>query len=386
MSKPQQRVAPELVAALTTLLLVPLFIIAQPLESILGVRGVNLYAAPLVFVQGLAVLRVMWRLEKRDGRGTVPFATCFFAVQHMAFGFGGVLVSVFDQDYFYANEQGTYVWSEAVLPLLLVHMVAMTVGLLGVWAATSPGREVWRASSRGGWRRPTVLSWDECELICYVAIGLHFITWVVLPRAHITGPVAYILTAMAGPLNGMFVLWALLWKQCTSKWVFLTYASAFAVLEMIEGNRSYFMFPVLMFGIGLFLSGAAKDVRKAWNVRRAFKMAPMAVLLLWGFVKSEDVRNAFSRGTPTDASEAIDRLESLGSNNADLKIAEDGTGKDMNGPFRVGARLFELSAADVCFANSRRGTFLGMEFGGLVGDFYGYASARAESRRDVFQQ
>jgi hypothetical protein len=140
------------------------------------------------------------------------------------------------------------------------------------------------------------------------------------------------------------VLWGYCWRDCKSKWILIVYTFLFAITEAIAGSRGYFIFPLIFFGIGFAVSGALPR----WNVRQALKVGLLGGLAMWSFAKSEDIRNIFSRGEVTDASEAIQRIESVTDSNASESVNYlDGSGMRVNSFFRIGSRLFELSAADV---------------------------------------
>ena len=340
----QRSVRPGNVLAVTSLLAFPLFIIpAAIFRDGIGLRALNVAASTIVLVHGLAVLRLMWTLERRKSPGAVPFATCFFIVQHLAFGLGGFLASAFDDGYCYINGHGLYEWDEAILPFLLVNMVTLTAGLGGVWMATrnSAGERSNRLPR--GWLSET-LYWDAGRYACYVSLAMHAVVWILASRAQLLGVLGYPIQAFSYCQNATFLLWGVSWPHCTKKWLFLTYLSIFATIEMISGNRTFFMFPIITFGMGLLVSGS---IRK-WKFSTALKFAPLAILLMWAFLKSEDVRMIFSRGNPINAEDAVARLESLADTGTSNAIdTQDGRGRRVNRAFRLGGRLFELSAADV---------------------------------------
>ena len=327
--------------AVTALLVVPLLgMPAGTFEGLFGPQAVNIAASILVFIHGICALRIMWKLEKRDGHGLIPFAWSYFAVQHLAFGFGGVLLSVFDRDYYYENDHGSFAFGQMFLPLLLLHFASMNIGLAGVWTATRRAR-AYQRGSRDGWFGLRAFSWHRIGPICISCILLHGITWLLVSRVEMPGALEYVLASLKGSADVGFVLWGLFWRQATSKWLLLAYTGCFALVQIIIGNRAFFMVPVVLFSIGLLSSGFIPK----WDMRVVCKAGFALLFLMWIFVKSEDIRNAFDRDDPTSAQEAMMRVLAIGGRNT--VETPDANGVEENGLFRVGARLYELSAMDV---------------------------------------
>jgi hypothetical protein len=323
--------------AFSTAVALAVAILAIGLPNVLGLRATNILVSTSILVQGAAVLLIMWRLETRVG--SIPFASCYFFFEHLAFGFGGFLVSVFGQNYYYENANGIFPWDAVVIGAVYVHAVAINIGLIGVWLATK--RVHVRAISRysnpwNSWR------WEESRYICYGALILHFFLWEVLQRFKL-GFVTYLDQAIIAHTHAAFLLWGLAWNRCRAKWVFLAYAAIYGLLEAIKGARGNFIFPALLFGIGILISDSSRFMK----LRTAILWAPVGILIFIGITKSEDVRIAFARGEPANFEDAMARIESLTSGNSDALVLTDPLGQAENAPFRVGSRVFELSAGDV---------------------------------------
>ncbi|HXJ39834.1 MAG TPA: hypothetical protein VNH18_11185 [Bryobacteraceae bacterium] len=123
--------------------------------------------------------------------------------------------------------------------------------------------------------------------------------------------------------------------------MFLAYSAAYAILQVIQGNRSYFLLPAVLFAIGRLISG---DLRKRiW--RPIIRLAPLGLVLMWGIVRSEELRVIFER--TANSNDTVERLQSLSTGQSSAVDVTDGSGIRMNAIFRVGSRLFELSATDV---------------------------------------
>jgi hypothetical protein len=307
----------------------------------IGFWATNTLLAVVVLIHGFFALRHMWRLEMLTGKATLPAAWSFFLTQHATFGIGGLLTSLFNANYFYENNQGVFPWEDAIAPMLLVHVVSMTMGLLGVVIGvgrrTPPrsGQDI--AFGREYW------SWRGSRVTCFVTLIIHALVWVVSFRFAPGGIVGYAIDAIAYCTNAAFVLWGLSWNLCTfkSKVLFGTYASGFVLLEVVEGNRTFFLVPLMLFAIGLMVS----PNRQRIPLRSLLVSVPVIFFLAIGFVKSEDIRTVFSRSSGQDLSDIGDRMQALGGS-PDKEIL-DATGETMNGSFRLGSRLFELAAADV---------------------------------------
>jgi hypothetical protein len=314
------------------------------LKDTLGLYAANSLASIVVFTQGLFALHLIWQFEIGGRKGIIPFAWCCFAVQHLAFGFGGLIVSIFDQDYSYANSTGLFSWNEVVLPFLLVHAVSMNVAVIGTSLATRSGSRFLSKKAQTGPLQ--VRSWEEDRSICYASLLLHGLVWIVLLNLKLPPLFSYPVSILAFSMNATFIFWALSWRRSPRKWVFIVYTICFVVVEMIIGGRGSYMYPLILFGIGLLI---APDGRKL-DLRFVGRCIPAILLLSWIFVKTEDVRSSFVRGTPADSADAIARLDSFAApsdSNADSHASEDGNGTKINGLFRIGSRLFELSAADI---------------------------------------
>jgi hypothetical protein len=321
------------------------------IEENFNLRVTNSLVAALVLLQGIYVLKVVWKLEMRAGEGSLPFAWTFLAIQHLMFGFGGLLVSISSQNYIYNNDQGDFSWDQAVLPFLIAHAVSMNIGLLGVFAATKV-RSVRRSSAQEYERRISrwnVWSWDSTREICCITLAMHCIVWLVLIPIHTRLPdaVNYVSYGLAETLNATYALWGLSWAGCRSKPLFIVYNVFVVMVSMLMGQRGEALIPLVLFGVGYMVSPAGQN----WNWRLAVKWAPWAVPLLlfcfWISLAAEDMRHHFTRGSLEGIGDAAARMESMISGNNDDIYYAVGSGEDLNGLFRIGSRLCELSGMDI---------------------------------------
>jgi hypothetical protein len=328
--------------AITTVALCLLAGLAFGWRDALNPYATNIVISFAVFLQGLAVLQIVWKLEMDRGKASFPFAWVFLAAQHLSFGFGGLLVSIFDQSYTYENNQGVFSWEEAILPLLLVHALSLNAGLLGTWLAIWRPRsknEIHRAALQGGrnsWQ------WEQLSGACYISLLLHVTIWIFFGTIKDPSQLLYLVQVLGQCTNATFILWGLVWATCTrsGRWFFIVCGGGYGILEAIEGNRGFFAWPVVLFGIGYLVSTRGRAVR----LRTVVRWSPLIVVLFFAAVRSEDVRLEFSRGEPKDAAEAMDRFGALVAPSDDSPTQGYVTEKS---PFRLGSRLFELSAADV---------------------------------------
>jgi hypothetical protein len=307
--------------------------------DIIGQQLTDVIVSSAVFLNGLAVLQLMWKFEMREVNGSLPFAWCYFAIQHLAFGFGGFLVSIADQNYLYQNAFGDFPWNEAITPLLLVHFVSMNIGLVGVWVGTRAGRSAKSGAFQSAWDQDG-WPWSMIGPVCLVSLAMHGLVWLLLIDRKL-GFITYIVQALSYCTNATFVLWGLVWKQTPWKRLFITYLLILTAVEILRGNRTFFAFPILLFGIGLLIS--SPNLRE--RTRGMVVTLPFIAVLFWGFVRSEDLRVLFSRGNPVDLQETVARVQTLAG--SDAFVATDAAGDAVNSVFRIGSRLFELSAADV---------------------------------------
>jgi hypothetical protein len=325
---------------------------AEQFEESVNLHLLNSLVSAVVLFQGIGVLKIVWNLEAQASENSLPFAWFFLAVQHLMFGFGGLLVSVFSQDYSYENAQGSFSWDKAVLPFLFAHAVAINAGLLGVIVATSGGVRRKRSiqNDSGGSSRWNVWSWNDTRAICYTSLALHSIVWLFLIPINTQLPavVNYVSYGFSETLNASYVLWGLSWGTCKNRKLFIVYNAYFVLLSMVMGQRGEALIPMVVFAIGFLVSPAGQR----WNWRVAVRRAPWAIPVLlfcfWISLASEDMRHNFTRGSVEGAADAFARLESMVSgSNSGIVYTTVGSGDDLNGPFRIGSRLFELSGVDV---------------------------------------
>jgi hypothetical protein len=191
--------------------------------------------------------------------------------------------------------------------------------------------------------RWNVWSWNDTRAICYVSLALHCVVWLFIIPIHTKLPdsVNYVAFGLAETLNASYILWGMSWAGCRSRAVFIGYNSLIVMVSMLMGQRGEALIPLVLFGVGYAVSPAGQR----WNWRAAIKWAPWAVPLMlfcfWISLASEDMRHHFTRGSLNGVDDAAARLESMVSGgNDDVYYA-------VSGPFRIGARLFELSGADV---------------------------------------
>jgi hypothetical protein len=335
--------SPKAFFALTTIGFLALVSVLWAIHDSLNPHMTNVVVSLVVFFQGLAALQIVWGLEMDRGGASFPFAWSFLAAQHLSFGVGGVLVSVFDQSYLYSNEQGLFSWEEAILPLLLAHALSINAGLFGTWI----GIHKWQSKRVGNGRvilqeRDTLWQWEPLRGACYISLPLHMIIWIFFGLIKDPSPVVYLIQVLGQCTNATFILWGLVWARCShvGRWIFIICAGSFGLIEAIEGNRGFFAWPVVLFAMGYLVSTRGRII----GFRTVIKWSPLIAILFFGAIKSEDVRTEFSRGAPTDTGEAIDRFAAL-LGPEEVSPVQGNFSENM--PFRLGSRLFELSAADV---------------------------------------
>ena len=328
------------VATVAAALTVTVFYVTK--EAV-GLQFANAVIALAVFIQGLFVLRFAWNLEL-GGRAAIPFATTFMGIQHIAFGLGGLFITFFNEGYDYENAQGLFDWAPATTRFLVLHGLSMNVSLVGIWLASA--QPLGNSDIRGGWFRARI-PWDFVGPFCMVTLAMHGPCWVLPGLVTLPDPVKYVLQAFAPCTLGSYLLWGLSWADCRAKKTFIVYNSAFVVLMMIEGARGVFMYPILMFSLGYLIAAPAGFFR----LIPILKWTPLVLFVFWGFLKTDDLRTRFARGAPTDFADAMARLDYMFGSTADDSGSAlgqgDGSGREMNSMFRIGIRLFELSAADV---------------------------------------
>ena len=312
-------------------------------KDAVGLPVANFAIALAVFVQGLFVLHLAWNLEL-GGRLAVPFATTFIGIQHIAFGLGGLLIALFNEGFDYENAQGLFDWAPATTRFLVLHGVSMNVSLVCIWLASAP--PLGNSDTREGrWR--SRVQWDFIGPLAMVTLAMHGPCWVLPNLVSLPDAFKYVLQSFAPCTLGSYLLWGLAWNDCRAKKTFIGYNAAFIVLMMIEGSRGVFMYPILMFALG-YLIAAPKGF---FRLAPILKWSPLVLFVFWGFLKTDDLRTRFTRGAPVDFADAMARLDFMFGSSADdtgpAPGQGDGSGREMNGMFRIGGRLFELSAADV---------------------------------------
>jgi hypothetical protein len=297
--------------------------------------------AVIAFLQGCGALWMLWNVEMGGrGRTRVPMAWAYFSIQHIAFGFGGALVAVFNIGYGYDNALGSFSYSDGIIPLMTMHTASLYLGLLGAWFGASRARPGIQESRGKQW------GWSEMAPLCYVSLALHGLIWIVLLNLKLTGITAYLPAVFSTSANAAFFFWGLAWHRSRMKPVFIAYVTIFTIIEMIGGGRGNYLFPLLLFGLGYSVSPGGRQIRFATML----KWVPAMVLVWWSFTITEDLRGQYGRGVPLDVADAIARVTFLAEapeTDTNTNDYLDSYGAAINGPFRVGSRLFELSAMNV---------------------------------------
>jgi hypothetical protein len=323
----------------------------------IGDYAANSIFAVIAFLQGCGALWMLWDVEMR-GRTRVPMAWAYFAAEHIAFGLGGALTAVFNFGYGYDNALGEFSYSDGIIPLMMVHIVSLNIGLFGARLGASQARRGIKPGIQES--RDKQWGWNEMAPLCYASLAMHGLVWVVLLNLGLTGMPFYVAAVFSTSANAAFFFWGLAWQKSRMKPVFVVYVTIFTVIEMIGGGRGNYMFPLLLFGLGYTVSPAGRQFRFATFV----KWAPALVFVWWSFTITEDLRGQYGRGVPLDVADAIARVTFLAEapeTDTDNNRYVDTYGAAINGPFRVGSRLFELSAMNVVQETPRSIPFWGFD-------------------------
>jgi hypothetical protein len=317
----------------------------------------NSIFAVIGFLQGCGALWMLWDVEMQ-GSTRVPMAWACFAAEHIAFGLGGALTAVFNVGYGYDNALGAFSYSDGIIPLMTVHIVSLNVGLLGARFGASRARRGKQPGIQES--RDKQWGWSEMAPLCYASLAIHGLVWIVILNLKLAGMPGYVAFVFSTSVNAAFFFWGLAWQKSRMKPVFLIYVTIFTIIEMIGGGRGTYMFPLLLFGLGYAVSPAGRQFRFV----SLLKWSPVLVFVWWSFTITEDLRGQYGRGVPLDVSDAIARVTFLAEapeTDTDTNEYLDTYGAAINGPFRVGSRLFELSAMNVVQETPRSIPFWGFD-------------------------
>src|SRR5437870_11558371 len=105
------------------------------------------------FTAGMYLLHRMFVVERRSGIHRLPMVFTYFFSQHIAFGFGGLLIVLIDPDATYVTGHGVFSYADGVFWLQIANGLALAAGYLGLICAEKTGRLA--SSVRGALVKPT---------------------------------------------------------------------------------------------------------------------------------------------------------------------------------------------------------------------------------------
>src|SRR3989344_1758941 len=103
---------------------------------------INILISLVSFFLGLIPL---WQMYIWERSGSVPlarFTLVYFSIQHIAFGVGGSLIAIFDQNYTYLTLYGYFPYADGLARLQLINLISLYAALAGMWAIIAGRRTI----------------------------------------------------------------------------------------------------------------------------------------------------------------------------------------------------------------------------------------------------
>jgi hypothetical protein len=308
--------------------------------------------ASLSFLLGLIALHGMFAWERRASAPVLVWTFTYFAPQHLAFGFGGLLVALFGQDWTYATLQGNFYYADGLVRFALAHLLALWAGVAGLAAAIMLqrfrlGRPPTTARTRSQEVRHGTLGISDALLqkICWASLGVHAgliglqYLWAFYPAAPLVRYWVDALARDAAPAT--FFLWGIwLAKARRGRVLFASYLCLYSLVVLATSGRGPILQAVLLFSLGYLIGPGRRQLRP-----RAIGAAVLlALALVWLFVGSGEVIRITGARGGTELSNLRSRIA--------LLIEGWRSIPDQSGLFtyvagRVGTRLVETYSFDV---------------------------------------
>ncbi|MCR4348022.1 MAG: hypothetical protein NUV55_12605 [Sulfuricaulis sp.] len=321
---------------------------------------INIVVALISFFLGLIPLWQMYIWERSGGVPLARFTLVYFSIQHIAFGVGGSLIAIFDQNYTYLTLYGYFPYADGLARLQLINLIALYAALAGMWAIIV-GRRTIGASLPGcssGHLHDHLSAMPASQvqslrMVCYVSLVFHmlivssqwYFTYSGTPTTDIS---RYLIQIGAKVAPVTFFILGLWWPHGhRERWIFVTYFLVYGILQLATGGRAPVLFAEFMFYAGLLMASP----KWLMHPRRFVVAAIVALLIPWLAVKSEDVRLLYHSRVPAGVGDMYQRVVTLV---GPKQIGVDDSGAVLYNPetlgrtiFRFGARITELSALDI---------------------------------------
>lgn len=333
---------------------------------------INILVSLTSFLLGLIPLWQMFIWGRSEGSLLTRLTFGYFLIQHITFGFGGLLIAIFDQDYFYLTMYEYLPYADGLFRLQLINLISLYAGLAGMWAII-----VYRRSTSMSLQRCPSNFRSDCHgtvmknhekllrMICYVSLVFHAIIVSLQWYATYTGMsdtsiFRYLIQIGAKVAPATFFFLGIWWPYGRrERWIFLTYILVYGLLQFATGGRAPILYAVFMFFLGLLI------VSPRWFIhpRRLAVTAIVVVLVPWLAVQSEDIRLLYHSREPQDLGDWAGRMTMLVGTK---QMGTEDSGATLPDPetldrtiFRFGARITELAALDIVARTPERFPYWG---------------------------
>ena len=321
---------------------------------------INILVSLISLLLGLIPLWQMYIWERSGGVSLARFTLVYFSTQHVAFGVGGSLIAIFDQNYTYLTLYGYFPYADGLVRLQLINLISLYAALAGMWAIIA-GRRTIGAPLPGcssGHLHDHLSAMPASQeqslrMVCYVSLVFHMLIvssqWYFTYSGTPTTDISRYLIQIGAKVAPMtFLILGLWWPHGhRERWIFATYFLVYGIFQLATGGRAPVLFAELMFYAGLLIASP----KWLMHPRRFVVAAIVALLIPWLAVKSEDVRLLYHSRVPSGVGDMYQRVITLV---GPKQIGVDDVGTVLHNPetlgrtiFRFGARIAELSALDV---------------------------------------
>lgn len=314
----------------------------------------DIFASLMLFAFGVFVLSRIWILESCSGGLFGYFASFYFSIQHIVFGLGGLLIILFDNGYYYNNSNGLFPYAEGIILLEVLNLIGILIGLLGVYTANiifSSSINIinnkCKFSANTVMKDISMKNNSIIKKVCYLSLIFHAII-IGLQWYNVYGYISdsnrYIVQVFAQVAPATFLFWGLWWERAKgAKVVFVIYMILYGTSQMVSGGRGTFLYAILIFFAGLFVTSR----KWLFRLHRLAVIALIIIIVPIIVVVSEDGRLYYSSREPGNVSEWIERVSFL-LNNISLSYGGDDNIESINAVlFRFSSRICEVSALDV---------------------------------------
>ena len=281
---------------------------------------INILISLVSFFLGLIPLWQMYILERSGSVPLARFTLVYFSIQHIAFGVGGSLIAIFDQNYTYLTLYGYFPYADGLARLQLINLISLYAALAGMWAIIA-GRRTIGASLHGcssGHLHDHLSAMPASQeqslrMVCYASLLFHMLIvssqWYFTYSGTPTTDISRYLIQIGAKVSPVtFFILGLWWPHGhRERWIFATHFLVYGILQLATGGRAPILYAEFMFYAGILMTSPSWLMQP----RRSVVAVIFALLIPWLAVKSEDVRLLYHSRIPSGPGDMYQRVITL---------------------------------------------------------------------------